>query len=588
MTRAIPADVDVLVAGYGPVGAAIAGLLGQYGVRTLVIDKAADVWTAPRAIALDDEALRVLQLVGLDDDAFERIVIPYVRMLCPHVGEFGRIDTSGTIDGHPKLVTFYQPELERALRRRATAHVSVTAATGVALESFVDEGDGVRATLRTTGGAEHAVRARYLVAADGASSRVRTAIGQEFRGKTYAEDWLIVDARNAPGDLDHVEFLCDPRRPTPHMIAPGGRTRWEFMLHAGETREEMEEDATIHRLLAPWSNGHDLVIERKAVYRFHARSCDRYSRGRVFLAGDAAHVTPPFAGQGLVAGLRDAANLAWKLAWVVGRGADPAILETYDQERRPHATKMIALARFMGRLIMPRNAAAAVVVHGALKVARRIPGVAPFIDGTGLKPKPEFEAGLFVRGGRGPLRRGGAFPQLLVRSPDGVVQRSDDVLGAHLVLVGLGADPSTRLGPEAERRWAELGGATLQIVSPDQRSDELGHAHAMVGDALPPRLLRQGWCVVVRPDRTILHDGPANCAERIVEETIAMLTAGGTRTLVTPHRARAGTDSLAGEQLLGRADSHPDLTADPPRPPRSPARAARARPKRLRRARQPA
>jgi 3-(3-hydroxy-phenyl)propionate hydroxylase len=307
----LPEHVDVLVVGYGPVGAAVTALLGRYGVRALVVDKAPDILMAPRAIALDNEALRILQMAGLAEDAFEKVAIPQVRMLCPDLGEFGRLDTTGSLDGHPKLVTFYQPDLERALRRQAESHAGVSAATGTELVEFAEDGDGVRAVLQRADGTRTVVRARYLVGADGAGSRVRKAIGQEFSGRTYAEDWLIVDAQDVPDAIDHVEFRCDSKRPTPHMVAPGNRVRWEFMLKPGETREEMESDATVARLLAPWAKAGEIKVERKAVYRFHARSCERYSKGRVFLVGDAAHITPPFAGQGLVAGLREAANLAW-------------------------------------------------------------------------------------------------------------------------------------------------------------------------------------------------------------------------------------------------------------------------------------
>jgi 3-(3-hydroxy-phenyl)propionate hydroxylase len=308
----LPDEVDVVIVGYGPVGAAIAGLLGRYGVRTLVVDKLPDVWMAPRAIALDNEALRILQMVGLAEEAFAKVVIPQVRMHCPHFGEFARVNTTGTIDGHPKLVTFYQPELERALRDHAERQPGVAAQTSVEMVRFDQDRDGVRVVLRTSAGFEAVVRTRYLVGADGASSNVRTAMGLDFEGETFSEDWLIVDALGVSENIDHVEFLCDPDRPTPHMVAPGGRTRWEFMLKPGETREEMEKGSTIARLLEPWAKVEEIRIERKAVYRFHARACKRFSKGRVFLAGDAAHVTPPFIGQGLVAGLRDAANLAWK------------------------------------------------------------------------------------------------------------------------------------------------------------------------------------------------------------------------------------------------------------------------------------
>ncbi len=190
----IPSDFDVLVVGYGPVGAAIVNLLGLYGVRTLVIDKDKEIFTAPRAIALDNEALRILQMAGLVDGDFDKVAIPYVRMLSPQLGEFGRINTLGHIDGHPKLVTFYQPELDAALRRRAARYGEVHTALGVALTGFVENSEGLVATLDAGEGRLCTVRARYLIGADGASSLVRQLIGQAFTGKTYAEDWLSLRA----------------------------------------------------------------------------------------------------------------------------------------------------------------------------------------------------------------------------------------------------------------------------------------------------------------------------------------------------------------------------------------------------------
>jgi len=531
----LPDEVDVLIVGYGPVGAALACLLGRYGVRTLVVDKSLDIFMAPRAIALDNEALRILQMVGLEDDAFDKVPIPYVRMLCPHVGEFARVNTSGTLDGHPKLITFYQPELERALRDRAERHASVTARSGVEMQELEDEGDAVRVTLRGTGSeAPCIVRARYVVGADGASSRVRTAIGQEFEGKTYAEDWLVVDAvgaaesvdpdarGRASAPLDHVEFLCDPKRPTPHMPAPRGRTRWEFMLMPGETREQLESDAKVAELLRPWGGAAALRIERKAVYRFHARSCARYSKGRIFLAGDAAHITPPFVGQGLVAGLRDAANLAWKLAWVVNGRARPTILDSYDEERRPHATKMIALARGMGHLVMPRSRAAAVFVHGTMALLRRLPVFRRFVDELGIKPTNSYPKGLFARG-RGRVRRGTWWPQGVVRSPSGARILSDQALGPELALVGFDGDPLRYLSNESRTRWSSAGGRIVSFAS--SRGAGADGVYVDAEGALSRGAPLDGWCVVVRPDRTILHDGPVADAERVVRESLALLGA---------------------------------------------------------------
>jgi 3-(3-hydroxy-phenyl)propionate hydroxylase len=513
--------VDVLIVGYGPVGAAIAGLLGRYGVRTLVIDRAPDIFRAPRAIALDNEALRILQMVGLEEDSFAKRAIPYVRMHCPHVGEFGRVNTTGSIDGHPKLVTFYQPELERALRTHAEHQPGVLARTGVELVRFADEGNGVSAVLRATDGEESLVQARYLVAADGANSSVRAAIGESFAGESYAEDWLIVDAMGVPGSFDHVEFLCDPERPTPHMVAPGGRTRWEFMLKPGETREQMEKDETIAELLRRWVNAAELRIERKAVYRFQARSCKRFSKGRVFLAGDAAHVTPPFAGQGLVSGLRDAANLAWKLAWVVRGLASATILDSYDEERRPHAAKMIALAKFMGQMVMPRSQLKAALIHGSMALLRRAATMRSLFDELGMKPQNAFAHGLLVAGGRRG-RRGAWLPQGVVRSETGSIVLSDEALGPEFALLGLGVDPRPWLSDASQRRWSRAGGHTLHVAPRGQRASE-GASHEDLDGRVVPGAAPHGWCLVVRPDRTILHDGPVREADRLVRESLRLL-----------------------------------------------------------------
>lgn len=516
-----PEDVDVLIVGYGPVGASLAAVLGRYGVRTLVIDREAGVFTAPRAIALDDEALRSLQTIGVTEDAFAKVAIPRVRMICPYVGEFAELHTSGSVDGHPKLVTFFQPELERALRDLVERTTGVTIRPRTEFTGLREEGARVYATVRDLDTArEWTVRARFLVGADGARSKVREAIGEDPRGESYVEDWFIVDALGVSGDFDHVEFHCDPRRPTPHMVAPGGRTRWEFMLAPGETRESMDSDETLRALLAPWTKSEEVTIERKAFYRFAARSCDRYRVGRVFLAGDAAHVTPPFAGQGLVAGLRDAVNLGWKLAWVVHGHADEAILDSYDVERRPHATKMIALAKFAGHLIMSRSRIRAFLVHGTMKLLRTIPAFRRFTEAQGMKPANAFDEGLFVRG-PSRLRRGGCLPQGLVRRASGEILPSDDALGHGLSLVGFGVDPATGLSADTTTAFERAGGSMTTILA-------RGHAASGettfedVGGRFVPGAAPIGWCAVVRPDRTVVHDGPAADADRIVRASLAL------------------------------------------------------------------
>lgn len=516
--------VDVLIIGNGPVGATLAALLGRYGVQTLVVDRTHDILLMPRAIALDNEALRILQLAGLAEDAFEKIVIPEVRMHCPTVGQFGRANTSGSLDGHPKLVTFYQPDLERTMRAQHQRFDNVLSLGGLELVDLRQDDSSVTATLCDENGTRHLVQARYLVGADGASSKVRSLIAQDFKGQSYTEDWLIVDASGREGKaIDHVEFICDHRRPTPHMPAPGGRERWEFMLHAGETREQMETDERIAELLEKWVDSSQLSIERKAVYRFHARCCKRFQKGRVFLIGDAAHITPPFVGQGLVAGLRDAANLAWKLSWVLRDRASPEILESYDQERRPHAQEMIDLAKLMGKLVMPRNALFAVLGHGLMRALRLIPAARRYFEELEIKPKSIFKHGLFMSKTRHPrLPRGGLLPQGLVRTAEGHTLLSDDVLGDGITLIGLGTDPCAALQPELKQRWEAAGGRFLQVGLQGQRSHTATPFIEDLGQRLMP-LAPLGSLLIVRPDRVLMHDGSADQAASLICDCLQLL-----------------------------------------------------------------
>lgn len=532
LTRRSPVDVDVLVVGMGPVGAMIANLLGRYGVRTLVIEKATELFMAPRAIALDNEALRILQQVGIGERDFEQLAVPSVQLVSPQFGQFAELNTLGPIDGHPKLVTFYQPELEHMLRTRLERYEYVDIMLGASLMGLSEVKDHVVANIRIERDTDMIVRARYVVGADGASSLVRRLISQKFEGKTYIEDWLIVDALKRQRPIDHVEFICDHRRPVSHMPAPAGRERWEFKLHPEETREEMESDARIHDLLSPWETPADANIERRAVYRFHARVADAFSKGRVFLAGDAAHVSPPFIGQGLVAGLRDALNLSWKLAWVIKGNAAPDILDSYDEERRPHAKAMIDLAKLMGMLVMPRNALSALLAHGFMQLSRWIPPLRRYVEDLGIKPKSSFARGLFVEGrSAAKVTRGALLPQGYVRRRDGDIRLSDDAIDARLTLIGFGVDPYPLLEPSLLHQFLAAGGQIVQIAHRGQRpSTGTQRAWEDLTGTFLPGFAGVGWAAVVRPDRTVLHDGPVTQVNRLVHESLDLLGATHTQT----------------------------------------------------------
>jgi 3-(3-hydroxy-phenyl)propionate hydroxylase len=529
--KADPTDTDVLVVGLGPVGATLANLLGRYGVKVLAIDQATEIFTKPRAIALDNEALRILQSAGVRPGEFSTVGIPSVQYHSPLFGRFARVNSARIVDCHPVLVTFYQPELEELLRRKVGEFPSVDVRLGTKLESLEQADGGVRASLRLRDGAVAPVRCRYLIGADGASSTVRTLLGLDFKGETFPQDWLIVDATGVDKPIDHIEFLCDPRRPTPHMVAPGNRQRWEFMLHPGEDPAAMEHPDTIHKLLAPWCDSRRIRIERTAVYRFHAREAATFSKGRCFLVGDAAHITPPFAGQGLVAGLRDVTNLGWKLAWVLRRGADPAILSSYDEERRPHARRIINLALFLGKLVMPRNRLSAFLVHGLVRAARLTTTGRAMFDDLKIKPDNRFDQGLFWR--QCPTQHliaGSTFPQGWVQTPfSSTPKLSDDVLGDSFALIGFGVDPAPWLETDLLARWHAAGGSVSQWCHRGQ-SLHLAPAERRI-EAIDENVLPQrapiGWVAIVRPDRCVMAEAP-------VESTNLLIRSALERIRVTP------------------------------------------------------
>lgn len=253
-------EVEVLIVGLGPVGAALANVLGGYGVKVLAIDVAAEIFPKPRAIAFDNEALRILQLMGIKEGELDVVAIPQVKYFSPIFGQFARVNSSGIINGHNMVVTFYQPQLEKLLREKLNGYSNVEVRLETELVEFKDLGDSVTATLKSKDGSTYQVSTKFLVGADGSNSPIRKALKLDFEGQSYPEDWLIVDASRVPRPLDYIEFICDPRRSIPHMPAPGGRQRWEFKLNPGETREEMEKPEKVKELLKYWCDPDQIEV----------------------------------------------------------------------------------------------------------------------------------------------------------------------------------------------------------------------------------------------------------------------------------------------------------------------------------------
>lgn len=348
---------DLIVVGGGPVGVVMGLLCTRAGLSAIVLERGTQIYDLPRAIVADDEIQRVWAAAGLADD-MAKITSPLLgaEFVDAERQRLFGVDlpagSSGPLGYHP-VVCYYQPQLEEVLRRHAV-DAGVDLRLGIEVVGVGADDAGVWAETSTG-----PIRGRWLVAADGASSPVRKSLGIAFEDQGFDQDWLVVDMRltgvdaTTPGALGlpvAVQQICDPDRPATFVPGFGPYRRWEFQIQPDDDVASLVEPAGLWGLLAPWLRPGDADIVRAVVYRFHATVAAQMCRDSMFLAGDAAHQMPPFLGQGLCSGVRDAANLAWKLAAVAG-GAPEELLDTYDTERRPHAAGVVVMAADTGRLV---------------------------------------------------------------------------------------------------------------------------------------------------------------------------------------------------------------------------------------------
>jgi 3-(3-hydroxy-phenyl)propionate hydroxylase len=477
-------DADVVVVGFGPVGAALAGLLGLRGVRVVAIDRDVDVFPLPRAAHVDHQALRILQELGCVDEVLVNMLPnPGLDFVTAEHDLLLRIPgDQRSISGLPASMYFHQPRFDRTIRRVVTAMPSVHVRLGTELTSLRVEAELIAVGVRDAHGAEGELTARWLVGCDGASSSVRELAGIGLADLQFDEDWLVVDLllKNPVSSLpDHALTVCDPNRPYTAIPIPEGRFRFEFMLLAGEDASVMQQPTVVNRLLAPWLPADDIKVERSAVYTFHGLIARPWRKGRVLVAGDAAHQMPPFLGQGLCSGLRDAANLAWKLDRVVRNRAPETLLNTYEVERAPHVGTIISAAIDFGRMTCELDPEKAADSH------RRIRAESMRTNASVAFGLPSLTSGPLVLGGGGEL-----FVQPV--APPG--SRLDDRIGGRFLIIG-----KTRKGlGETGSWWSEEIGAYVTLL--DQLPDADGTLHRWT-DA------RTADVVVVRPDRYVLAVG---------------------------------------------------------------------------------
>jgi 3-(3-hydroxy-phenyl)propionate hydroxylase len=457
-------DVDVLVVGAGPVGLTLANILGRQGVRTLVVDERDTLIDYPRGVGLDDEALRTFQSIGLVDRILPHTVPNQIlRFVDAKRRVLAEMAPPDARFGWPKRNGFVQPLVDAELLRGLDRfeHVEVwwnrpmtscaQADAAVTVECGCDSDTG-------------SVRARYVVGCDGGRSVTRRMMGVSFDGTTSSTRWLVVDVANDPLGQPNSEVGADPERPYASISIAHGIRRFEFMIHADESDEQAEDPAFLTRMLARMVPHPDRVdVIRRRVYTHHSRIAGAFRSGRLLLAGDAAHLMPVWQGQGYNSGIRDAANLGWKLAAVVTGRADDRLLDTYDIERRKHARAMIDLSTMVGRVISPTNRRVATARDLLVRSASIVPSLKRYVLEMRFKPMPRYEQGAVVhtvlskKPGRAESPVGTLFIQPRVDTRTEHDMLLDDVLGDWFAVLCWNNNPRKILGDEAFANWKALG-----------------------------------------------------------------------------------------------------------------------------------
>ncbi|KAB0499129.1 bifunctional 3-(3-hydroxy-phenyl)propionate/3-hydroxycinnamic acid hydroxylase MhpA [Pseudomonas vancouverensis] len=474
--------VDVVISGLGPTGATLAHLLGMRGLSVIVLEREPTFYGNARAVYTDDECMRVMQAAGVVDELAINMQVDtpaqWVLANGEILGQYWRLDRPF---GWPIINFLYQPWLETTLTDLLKRYPSVQVVRGRELTQFEQDDEGVTITHQATSNFRFSddtdtrteiatdpdpqtIRARYLVGADGGRSTVREALGIGMSGKNFPEPWLVVDLEMKEGEdalrhLPYFSFICDPECPTVCCPQPGRFHRFEFMLMPGQTKEQMEDPQVVRALISRHVDPDKFIVKRKLVYTFNALVAKDWRKGRVFIAGDAAHMTPQFMGQGMSSGVRDAYNLAWKLDSVLKGRANDRLLDTYGTERFHHAKAMIDISVQMKDFVSMSNPITSRLRNMLVKTVLVTPFLGRYVREGRFKPAPTYELdsylGLPRKHRRSP--EGTMIPQPEVRTFKGKRVLLDEVLGEGYALIGLNVDPREHLCP-ASRQLLEAQG----------------------------------------------------------------------------------------------------------------------------------
>ncbi|HWK66314.1 MAG TPA: bifunctional 3-(3-hydroxy-phenyl)propionate/3-hydroxycinnamic acid hydroxylase [Rhizobiaceae bacterium] len=457
-------DADVIIVGAGPVGTTLANLLGTYGVRTLVLEREPDIIDYPRAVGMDDEALRAFQTTGLAEPLLKNMIQNTLLRYHHSNGKlFAEVGPKAKPFGWPRRNLFIQPLSEKVIRTGIQRFPHVTVLTGHEVESFTQDDTCVTLDMKTANGPK-VMRARYVVGCDGGKSTVRKGLGIQLLGDTHPWRWLVVDLRNDDRFEPYSAIYCDPKNPFIVIDLPYGHRRFEFRLRPEDTDEKMSDPAEISRLLRKRLGPDEKPeIIRARIYTHHSRIAASFGEGRIFIAGDAAHLQPPFFGQGLNSGLRDVMNLSWKLAMTVKGKAEPKLLETYEQERKHHAEQMVKFATGIGKFYAPYSHFTEYFRKAFFWFVHRMPSLRDYVLQMKFKPMPFYEKGIVDHsnvGGKALVGR--MIVQPKVADAEDRPMLLDDAIGKGFAIIGINEDPAAQLSPE-DRAYISRIGSIVQI-----------------------------------------------------------------------------------------------------------------------------
>ena len=523
---------DLVIVGAGPVGLLLANYVAAQGLEVVVVERLPQLIDYPRGVGMDDECLRAFQAAGLAEAVLPHTTpSQWMRFVNGRGTVFASIEPKTCEFGWPRRNAFIQPLVDKVLADGLARYGNAQLLLGHAVTTFTQDKDGVDLEVEDEGGARKIIRARYVVGCDGGRSSIRKMLGIPFEGNTDSNRWIVVDLANDPSGSPNAYLHADPSRPFVSIALPHGIRRYEFMLFPGEGEGDDVPREILEAMLAKVvSDPKNIDLIRARVYTHNARLASAFRKGRVMLAGDAAHIMPVWQGQGYNSGIRDAANLGWKLVRVLTGVCDDRIFDTYQSERRTHAAAMIKISEIAGKVLAVRNPLGVVVRDSLIWIANLFPPVKRYFLEMRFKPMPRYEQGVVVfgKGQKGKTSCiGRMFIQPFVTKSSGEVVKLDDVIGGQFALVAWGVRPDRWISAETKKILERIGTEIICVVPSVQQAHEapIYRGITVLGDKTGD--LKEWFgnrteaVVLLRPDRFVA----GACAPQRIDEMVAGVAA---------------------------------------------------------------